>query len=229
MENHHKSWYAVITAEILYNKELTDKQKILMAVISNLSNEQGYCFATNKFLGNLLNCDALTVSRNLSFLEEKKYINRVMVLNEDGSLKYRALTVLPPELKNQGGYDETYRGVVDFVNTPIGANVNHNNIYTNNKYKNKKKGIDFLQLHGNTKTFEKPTEADVQQYCMEKKLNVDAATFVNFYESKGWFVGKNKMKDWMAACRTWHLKAKNSHPQNFSQKPSPNPDPLNTW
>ena len=53
------------------------------------------------------------------------------------------------------------------------------------------------------KKFVKPTVEEVRNYCLERKNNVDPERFVNFYESKDWFVGKNKMKDWKAAVRTW--------------------------
>ena len=53
------------------------------------------------------------------------------------------------------------------------------------------------------KKFIPPTEAEVREYCEQRKNSVDAAAFVNFYESKGWMIGKNKMKDWKAAVRTW--------------------------
>ena len=48
-----------------------------------------------------------------------------------------------------------------------------------------------------------PTIEEVKAYCIERNNCVDAETFVDFYESKGWFVGKNKMKDWKSAVRTW--------------------------
>lgn len=53
------------------------------------------------------------------------------------------------------------------------------------------------------KRFAPPTSEDVKEYCREKGLNVDADRFVDFYESKNWYVGKNKMKDWKAAVRNW--------------------------
>jgi hypothetical protein len=51
--------------------------------------------------------------------------------------------------------------------------------------------------------FVPPTLEEVKAYCQERNNNVDAETFIDFYESKGWMVGKNKMKDWKAAVRTW--------------------------
>ena len=53
------------------------------------------------------------------------------------------------------------------------------------------------------KRFEKPTIFDVEQYCIERNNNVDPQHFVDYYESNGWKVGKNSMKDWKAAVRTW--------------------------
>lgn len=55
----------------------------------------------------------------------------------------------------------------------------------------------------NDKKFIIPTFNDVLEYCMQNDLEVDGIKFINFYESKGWMIGKNKMKDWKAAVRTW--------------------------
>ena len=51
--------------------------------------------------------------------------------------------------------------------------------------------------------FKPPSVDEVRAYCCERMNNVNAEAFVDFYESKGWMVGKNKMKDWKAAVRTW--------------------------
>lgn len=51
--------------------------------------------------------------------------------------------------------------------------------------------------------FTPPTIDQVKEYCTERKNNVDAERFIDFYSCKGWMVGKNKMKDWKAAVRTW--------------------------
>lgn len=53
------------------------------------------------------------------------------------------------------------------------------------------------------KRFEKPSISDIEQYCMERNNNVNAEQFFDYYESNGWKVGKNSMKDWKAAVRTW--------------------------
>jgi len=90
-ENMNKNWYAVITADVLYDKYLTPRQKLLVAIISNLSNEKGYCFANNTYLAELSNCSVRSVQRDLTILENK-YIGRVVHLKPNGEVDYRALT-----------------------------------------------------------------------------------------------------------------------------------------
>lgn len=61
--------------------------------------------------------------------------------------------------------------------------------------------------------FTTPTMEDVEKYCGERSNTVDAQRFVDFYTAKGWMLGKNKMKDWKAAVRTWEKNNKRmTHP-----------------
>lgn len=53
------------------------------------------------------------------------------------------------------------------------------------------------------KRFEKPTLSEIKEYCIERGNKVDAQHFFDYYESNGWRVGKNSMKNWQAAVRTW--------------------------
>ena len=53
------------------------------------------------------------------------------------------------------------------------------------------------------KVFTPPTVDEVRAYCRERNNGVDPEKFVAFYESKGWMVGRNPMKDWKASVRTW--------------------------
>ncbi len=54
--------------------------------------------------------------------------------------------------------------------------------------------------------FSKPSVEEIKAYCDERGNNIDPYEFYDFYESKNWFVGKNKMKDWKACIRTWERK-----------------------
>ena len=62
------------------------------------------------------------------------------------------------------------------------------------------------------KRFCPPTLEEVKIYVEEKGYAFfDADRFIDFYTSKGWMVGKNKMKDWQAAVRNWYKGDKESH------------------
>lgn len=63
--------------------------------------------------------------------------------------------------------------------------------------------IKTLSNKSTVKKFSKPDLEEVKKYCAERKNKVDAENFINFYDAKGWLIGKNKMKDWKAAVRTW--------------------------
>ena len=68
-----------------------------------------------------------------------------------------------------------------------------------------------------SKTFRPPTVDEVRAYCQERGNSVDPEQFIDFYTSKGWIVGKNKMKDWKASVRTWEKRDdKKSTPQKDS-------------
>ena len=56
--------------------------------------------------------------------------------------------------------------------------------------------------------FVKPTVEEIAAYCRSRNNGLDADQIWDFYESKGWLIGKNKMKDWRAAVRTWERRRK---------------------
>ena len=58
--------------------------------------------------------------------------------------------------------------------------------------------------------FARPSLEEVQAYITEKGYSVNAQQFIDYYESNGWKVGKNSMKDWKAAVRTWEARNKNN-------------------
>lgn len=60
--------------------------------------------------------------------------------------------------------------------------------------------------------FAPPTTEEVKQYALDNGINIDAQRFVDFYQSKGWMIGKNKMEDWQAAVRTWRENPKQKQP-----------------
>ena len=60
-----------------------------------------------------------------------------------------------------------------------------------------------------SRNFVPPTLSEVKAYCQERNNGINPNSFIDFYESKGWMVGKTKMKDWRAAIRTWEQRRNN--------------------
>lgn len=71
-----------------------------------------------------------------------------------------------------------------------------------------------------SKRFVPPTVDEVRDYCQSRGNSVNPQRFVDYYSSNGWMVGKNKMKDWKAAVRTWEQRDK---PQSQSKGKGSNP------
>ena len=83
------------------------------------------------------------------------------------------------------------------------VNVNENeNVNVKEKEEEKEKKV------ANAPRFKKPTLEEVREYCRERKNDVNAESFIDFYESKGWKVGNQPMKDWKACVRTWERRDK---------------------
>ena len=97
----------------------------------------------------------------------------------------------------------------------------HQNVHTDIRYKdNRYKEIDIRDKEINNNTplppsrgkgvFVKPSVDEVKAYCEERNNGIDAEAFIDFYESKGWKIGKDSMKDWKAAVRNWERRHGNA-------------------
>lgn len=64
-----------------------------------------------------------------------------------------------------------------------------------------------LNTKRDSRRFAPPSIEEVRAYCIERQNNVNPQRFIDHYESNGWMVGRNKMKDWRAAVRTWESNA----------------------
>ena len=144
-----------IPAEILLNEELSDKEKIILAMILYLSEETKSCFASNKYIANIVNVTADRVSKIISSLKEKKYISVKLKYKTDSKeIEERQIT---PKLKNINRYSQKCLEGIDTNNYlasqrqpyPIGDNDKDiiNNIKNKNNYNKgdtqKKKNIPY--------------------------------------------------------------------------------------
>lgn len=101
---------------------------------------------------------------------------------------------------------DNYRTLITIVNYGVYQTVPNADKYTDeytDKSQTRKKERKNILPKGNIGNFVPPTLDDVKEYCQERGNKVDCQRWYDFYSSKGWMIGKNKMKDWKAAVRTW--------------------------
>ena len=98
---------------------------------------------------------------------------------------------------------------------------------------NKKENTILISPVVNTETaraiFLPPTISEVKEYCEKRKNGINPEQFVNFYQSKGWMIGKNKMKDWKAAVRTWEIQNRKNNGNNQTSDNSKFRDSKNVY
>lgn len=79
-----KNYYAIIPANVRYDEKLTDGAKLLYGEITALSNEKGYCWASNGYFAKLYSKDRSTIKRWIKQLEERGYIERKVKYKKGG-------------------------------------------------------------------------------------------------------------------------------------------------
>jgi len=183
------NYYAVIPANVRYSKNLTPNAKLLYAEITALCNMNGKCNASTKYFCNLYEVSRGSIQNWLKLLEDQNYITRVIIY-KPGSKEIMTRYI---KLNDKGS--------AKICTDNNNINIDNNNItYGNNK------------VH-----FKKPNIDEVKNYCILRKNNIDAETFYDFYESKDWKIGKNKMKSWKACIRTWEKRQTNNKNKGISK------------
>ena len=129
-------YYSIIPATILYNKGLKANEKLLYAIITSLSNKEGYCFATNKYLAEKLGVNHKTVSSWISDLQKRKFIIVEQIRNENKQIIKRKIYIndVPYPLNNGYRYSSK-NGQAIHQNTE--DNIIRNNIKNNTKAQKK--------------------------------------------------------------------------------------------
>lgn len=108
-------------------------------------------------------------------------------------------------------FDENLNETVKSLLSNLNVNVNDNDNDVS-LYESLHESSNESSRSKTSQRFVAPSVSEVKQYIEEKGYHVDAEQFVDFYDSKGWMVGKNKMKDWKASVRTWEKKVKQEQP-----------------
>ena len=186
----NKGYYAIIPASVRYDKSLTPNAKLLYGEITALCNEKGYCWAGNDYFAGLYDVSKTSISKWISALRDSGYINIQLEYAEGTKqILHRYIRLVKDPIEDK--LNTPLTKVKDPIEDKLIVN-NTVNTTTNNTM--------------NKGRFTPPTLTEVIEQCNKTGANIDPQGFIDFYESKGWMIGRNKMKCWKSAIRTWTRK-----------------------
>ena len=153
-------YYAVIPATVLFNERLKPNEKLLYALITALSNKEGYCYASNKYLGEKLGVDPVTVSRWITDLRRNNYVFVDIMRNEKkeiicrrifpNDVPYRLNNQYPYILKDQEGIDEKVKDN-NIIDNNINTHTVSKEIFLENVYLYDFEYKELVNEYGETK------------------------------------------------------------------------------
>ena len=169
----HKGLYAVIPANVRYDTKLKDKAKLLYGEISALSNEKGYCWASNKYFAELYSVSITTISLLIKNLIDRGYLKSEIVYKEGTKeIKKRYLILIK-------------EGIKENLKPPIKENLKENNTSINNikEYYNSKNS--FSKINKLTDSRKKKLLARLQEQGEENIIKaIDIASESDFLKGK---------------------------------------------
>lgn len=140
-----KSYYAIIPADVRYDKDLPMGARMLYGELTALANEKGYCWAQNSYFAELYEVSKTTISNWITSLEEKGYIHREMIYKENSKeIRERRIYIKPiqenldtPIKENLDTPLKNFKEPIqENLSTPIKENFKDNNTLFNNTINN---------------------------------------------------------------------------------------------
>jgi hypothetical protein len=190
-----------IPKDIWLDENLTWMEKLLLVEIDSLDAEKG-CFASNDYFAKFFQLSKSRISDLIGQLVSKGYIT-TFLLYEGKQVKRREITMVIPIRKFEGGIRKTEEGYSENaqdINTLV-----NNTISNTNKLNNK---------------FIKPNSKEVNEYAKSIGFELSGDQFYDHYEARGWLIGKNPMKDWKAALRTYVKNDMKWNPKKYQSEKS---------
>lgn len=189
-------YFAILPANIRYDKSIPANTKLLYAEITALCRAEGYCWATTKYFQELFGVDERTIERWIKKLVEKKYIYRTVKTfrYDDGTVKKIRYIGLTKKAINQADKNVTMADDKNVIDHPDNFVIDHpdknvaynkiNNEYISNEYKDTKVSL------GETPT-EQPVENSITCNRSQRSLDIDEA-FLIWEEVMGYPLQQNK-------------------------------------
>lgn len=134
------STFSVIPTEIIINKEISSTEKLLYAVISSLTNEKGYCWASNQYLGDLIGISERHASRSINKLLQEQLIK--VDIKDNSKRKITLINIIVGRTKMSRGVDKNVVGGRQKCRANNIIEQDKDNIYIADKSANDKKPIN---------------------------------------------------------------------------------------
>lgn len=177
-----------------YDKSLSWKAKGILSNMLSLPDDWDYSMAGLA----ALTSDGMSATRAaIKELEEHGYLERRPIRENGKFVDWEYLIYENPQAEKPLAENPQVENPV--VENRTQLNTNQSNTKKQSTNQSSTKGIGASPRA----RFVPPTLEEVKAYCDERQNNVDAQKFIDYYTSNGWQVGKNKMRDWKAAVRTW--------------------------
>lgn len=179
-----------IPKEIWLTNELSLQEKVILVEIESLEDEERGCFASNNYFAKFFNLTPSRVSQIINLLVEKNYLE-VDYIKKGKQTINRVIRIKRPP------YPEVFnllnRGI-KYSKEGYLENCEENNISSNNILKENNISKDILKEKGKITP---PTLEEIEAYCKDRKNNVDAKRFFDYYEANNWRDGNGKrVKSW---------------------------------
>jgi len=187
LPRHWINWSRVV----IDSPDLSFHEKAICLYLDTyMDDRNGWVYPSIDTFCTQLSMSRPTVVKYLKALEEKGWLSRQKRFGK--SAGYRA-EVPGFELEDSGLVDP--QDEADSSQPDLLLGESHSLYYINTNNNN--------NVGGKNRRFFPPTPADVESYAKSIGFAIDGNQFCDFYAAKGWMIGKNKMKDWKAAVRTW--------------------------
>lgn len=179
--------YVVIQGWMINELKLKGNELLIYAIIYGFSQSENQVYnGSLGYLAEWTNSTKQGVIKNLkSLLEKELIVKKDNYLNGVKFVEYSVSKFNGIKQSLMGGIKQSSPNNIDINNIEI----KENNI---------------------KEKFIKPSLEEIKAYCQERNNGINPSSFYDFYESKNWMIGKNHMKDWKAAVRTWEQRSKSN-------------------
>lgn len=162
--------------------------------------------------------DNLRLTASLQMTREATMIKARDKLIEAGLVEYQKGCKGTPNRYRLISLENVFKSVVESEVESVEKSVAYRAVKSEDIFKQRQRLNNNNNIPSSASNLSKkslpPTVAEVTAYCEERQNKIDAQAFVDFYDSKGWMIGKNRMKDWKAAVRTWERNNRGGRNEN---------------